>query len=215
MSNEVREVIARGEVKKCSSSNCRYLHVDGQREQVSDLWVISDCPVGTKVEVVALVKPEKKLIRPEGAVWRQDFTCPTGSVDVLIDSKGNVIARVVKNDFNCRSRYGWGTKPLNGTSDGREAGQQAAEHALADAGLYGFSWRTEPEYCGWITTFKRGNTWPSEYWPLEADALGDYNHEVQQDSPVKLYGVTENGDHVLLDQWPKGEDQNEIPNSNN
>ena len=147
-------------------------------------WVSSiprhNLPPGVPVELVALVKRERKLIRPEGAVWWyvSQKMLPNTPYDgyFLLTPKAGVVASVYCGAFRTEKKSGSGMK-----SD-REA-QLTAEHAFADAGLYGFGWE-EATYDRYVIEVYRrgkfiGNT--------SCDKLEYAEMEMEQDSNVAAY----------------------------
>jgi len=128
-----RKVIGRGCISSCGGLS--YCIVKSDKNH--------GVPDGTPVEIVALVEPKRKLVRPEGAVWMASKVCSRGTSLVVAGHSGTAVTHA---SYASDATFGWNIGFANGwhSESTLEKAQRAAEEALADAGLHGFRWVKEP-----------------------------------------------------------------------
>jgi hypothetical protein len=139
MSEKIRKMIGRGEVVE-SATQKYILDEGGHNVLVKGTPEMQELAIGTPIEIVALVEPEKKLVRPEGAVWwwvsAKMVPHSLHDMEVLYTVEGEAIASV------CCSAFRTDTKMGSGMASNSAAKSQV-EREFADAGLYGFGWEVE------------------------------------------------------------------------
>ena len=197
---KIRKVIGRSKIAR-QEQGTKHMVVSNQRCYLSD---IDDVPVGTPIEIVALVEPERRLIRPEGAAWIANHRCP-GNYELFVPDR--TVATVVR----CNNHSKWSVQRAEwNVADDFDEAQRAAEEALADAGMYGFGWKSDDDYDYYIVeavarpTNKCGAATGFLYYH---DAMDGFNRRKASDwKTVILLG--KRGNTVTeLDRWPKeGED---------
>ena len=98
-----------------------------------------DLPDGTEVELTALVKPKLMIVKPDGTAWKPSKVYPHR---YQLLCQGSEIA--VAYTWAIKKTVVWAIKEGDHCSaKDIEAAWQAAEEALADAGLYGFGWENQ------------------------------------------------------------------------
>ena len=132
MSEEtVQQIIAGGTLRM---SEEKYRHIDYDSGSVAENT--RGLPDGTKIDIVAHVPVERKLVRPQGAVWVES-AIRDGAWDLWC-GKGIAFAR------DDGSKFCWVTRDKRWQADTFKTAKLQAEQALADDGLHGFSWRKPP-----------------------------------------------------------------------
>ena len=189
---KVEKVIGRTKTETPSANGMRY---NANRIICQELV---DLPPGTPIKLVAEIEAERKLIRPEDAAWvcdaREGIHC------TYLTTDKTVIGDAYVDSLN-RASWGVSEKALFGTVDTVEAAQLAAEHALADAGLYGFSWG-EPHYVRYV--------YSDEIITSVHDTIDMALGCNRQKSTYRgrIYGKTITGELVIVKQWPEAEGEN-------
>lgn len=155
---------------------------------------LRDCPIGAPLELVATIDVEKKLIRPPGAAWEtvagRLLPQTNYNASLLVLAKGSIVASVFADTYRtvAKSSSGHGTE---------SAAQLAAEHALANAGLYGFGWKSE-DYLLYFLVFEeyresRGQWYP-DFKTLQTSAV-----VCQKKKILACYGITKEGEAVKIE----------------
>jgi len=190
----VRKTIASGVIAAQRHDTTAVAYACGRLDWVTK----NDLPVGTKVEFVAHVPVERKLIRPKDAVWGPDDTVTD---ETCLSVLGHVYARTVENHTKSGYIVFVGAGKLGCQYRSVEAAQQAAEHELADRGEYGFSWEDDlPEFAAYLV---ESITAAGHYYLLKSvvfeAALAVFSKRSCDDEPwrcLRLSGVTYDGEHV-------------------
>ena len=162
-----------------------------------------DYPPGLDVEITALVEPERKLVRPEGAEWLEDEHSAVESRMLLVGKKLVTAVR-----FTIDGCWTATTKTHLSKHDSFEAAQQAAEEALADKKLYGFGWEEEPEveYESYLVRWWTDGCLGNHQFPELDDAQKYFNNKVDNEWRVNLYGIPKMEDFTLLDHFDPEEE---------
>ena len=197
MSEKIRRVIGKAIAGEFADGEKFIKKVYGKyfREMVEDV------PVGTPIEIVALVEPEKELVRPEGAVWGPDTLHSDNRYVLMLPGVG-VIASAYDGEWHVAAVTSAGNAGM------LKENQLAAEHALADAGLYGFGWKVKPPYVAYATRTpnEKWNTWNIIGYSAHAldDAYEDFNHKKNAGWNVTLYGSADDDEMTIIDRHVEG-----------
>ena len=131
MAEKIRKVIGKAVVQQSFPGAKRYLADAGiNYDQVS---------TGTECEIVALVHPERQLVRPEGAVWKPHAACKVSQEWNLITEAG-VIASVWVPRGNISWRGSFKQYFVSGDFETKQKAFEGMENALASEKLHGFHW---------------------------------------------------------------------------
>ena len=146
-------------------------------------------------------EPERKLVRGP-CYWRRSPMSRNEHYYLIEERRkdagdNGVITSIAEDQ---KHQWCWKTDLCSGTAETLEAAQQAAEEALADAGLYGFGWEVDAKYGYYIVVPGLGvphtYVYPDRH-TTSRDAMTHYRTEKQS---ATLWGVAEDGQLHKLDR---------------
>lgn len=148
--------------------------------------------IGTKIKLVAEVEAERKVVRPEGAVWKPDDTFTNGE---YLNVNGDSVARICTNEHDLWCYYTRAGCVLN--KDTHDIAQRAVEEYLADAELFGFRRElVEEKFDSYLVLWQSSIGGPGSYHTQHSHYAFAQQRKIGLSSI--LYGVKKVGGITLL-----------------
>jgi hypothetical protein len=186
---KMREVIARGVLASLECPNSGH---DKMIEGV-DWEKVYEPPVGTKIELVSVTEPKRKLMQPDGLKWEDSLVWPTVMSLVLCGTEIAAVSTVTS------SKPRWTIGP-NGWKavDNIQAAKDAIANYFADNSHHGFRWEPEVvEYKYHVLIRLEGHR---QLEPCIFDTIRIYKWRKKNNLATILYGVTDKGGMVEVDR---------------
>jgi hypothetical protein len=187
---------------------------------VIDNHILDDIPLGKTIKLIIEeeIQPKRKLVVPEGVLWRRNFMRPAKEgAEYWLSVKDGGLLGFVREDGNkyfwkagCDDTYG-GWRTTRGEAD------RAVYETFANLNQHGFSWKTpEPDWSRYdvVTAWRRyeDGQWRNNYKTNsdEVKVLLAY-HEQSKTGTTGIGKITlafiegrlPDGSVEIIDRWEK------------
>lgn len=192
---------------------------------VIDNHILDDIPLGKTIKLIIEeeIQPKRKLVVPEGVLWRRNFMRPAKEgAEYWLSVKDGGLLGFVREDGNkyfwkagCDDTYG-GWRTTRGEAD------RAVYETFANLNQHGFSWKTiEPDWSRYecVRAWRRYDAWyaNAQWIASETGTAEDiikrikyFHAESKSLSSVNLAfieGRLPDGSMEIIDRWERSEEE--------